>query len=97
MSQENDSESEFYYPQDSKYGKDNAGENNHNNAENNNQEQINTFIYEQTPQRTPEELNNHRLNLQFCVISILQTSSANSGVNVLLHDQMLFFSFWGPK
>ena len=39
MSQENDSESDFYYPKESQYGEDNTGENNQNNAENNSQKQ----------------------------------------------------------
>ena len=44
MSLENDSESEFYYPQEWEYGEGNAGENYQNNAENNSQGQIDTSL-----------------------------------------------------
>ena len=55
MSQENDSESEFYYQKESDYGEDNVGENNQNNAENNSQEQIDTFINEQKSANTTKK------------------------------------------
>ena len=55
MSEENDSESEFYYRKDLGYSEDNAGENNQNNAENNSQEQIDTIINEQKSANTTKK------------------------------------------